>query len=152
MGRLVFLGGTVGKNDWRDGFIARIVSRGVPGTTIFNPVVADWNEEARRQEEEAKRHASHHIYYLADPKQEGNPLSAYSMVEAAIALHESPKNTVVVFDTEGMSGHALKAMKQTENVLRTRFPKAAIFSSTKDAEDWLVRQLTRSFFGRMIAA
>jgi hypothetical protein len=146
MAKLVFLGGTAAKNKWRDNFIANLVARGVAEEQLFNPVVADWNDEARRREEEAKANASHHVYYLADPQQDGNPISAYSLVEATVALYDRPKSTVVVFDTAGMQGHALKAMKQTEAVLRARHPKANIFSNPNDAVVWLANELTRGLF------
>jgi len=143
MGKLVFLGGTVAGNNWREGFIERLVARGVPSEAFFNPVVTDWNEEAQRREEEAKRKATHFLYYLADPMQEGNPLSGYSMVEATMALYDHQESAVVVFDTTGMDGHALKAMAQTEKVLRRRHPNANIFGSVQEAEEWLATELTK---------
>ena len=154
MAKLVFLGGTAGNNTWRDGFIDRLVARGVTKEKLFNPVVRDWNEAARAKEEVAKRVATHQLYYLADPMQEGNPVSAYSMVEATMALYDRPKTTVVVFDTAGLDSksHAAKAAKQAEMVLRARFPKANIFSDSKAAEDWLAGQLTKGVFGRLFAA
>lgn len=141
---LVFLGGTAANNDWRTGLIERVVARGVAKECLFDPVVKDWNAEAQAKEENAKRNASHHLYYIASPRQDGNPLSAYSMVEATIALAKHPENTVVVFDHEGMDGHPAKAMKQTEKVLRAEFPSGNIFGSPQEAEDWLVKELTRS--------
>ena len=152
MAKLVFLGGTAANNEWRHGFMNRLVGRGVELKQLFNPVVKDWNAAAQAKEEAAKRDASYQIYYLAAPMQDGNPLSAYSMVEATMALYDKPKTTVIVFDTSGMEGHALKAMKQTEKVLRVRHPNAKIFGTSKDAEDWLVGQLTGGIFTRLFAA
>ncbi len=105
--KLVFLGGTVAKNEWRNGFIEALVKRGVPRESLFNPDVKDWNKEAQQREEIAKKEAGYLVFYIADPKQEGNPLSAYSMVEATMALYDQSNRTVVVFDTEGMKeeGH-----------------------------------------------
>lgn len=141
MSKLVFLGGTAGGNPWRDGVIAALVARGVDPAALFNPVVNDWNEEAQRREEQAKAEASHLVFYIADPKQDGNPLSAYSMVEATMALYDKPERTVVVFDVEGMSGHPLKAMNQALKVLKARFPQANIFGTRHEAIDWLAAQL-----------
>lgn len=45
MSKLVFLGGTCGNNNWRDGFIARMVARGCPAEWFFDPVVSEWNAE-----------------------------------------------------------------------------------------------------------
>ncbi len=154
MAKLVFLGGTAGNNTWRDGFIDRLVARGVARETLFNPVVKDWNEAAQAKEEAAKRDASHQLYFLADPMQPGNPVSAYSMVEATMALYDKPKTTVVVFDTAGIDpkSHTAKAAKQAEKVLRARFPKANIFSDSQSAEDFLVGQLTKGVLRRLFAA
>lgn len=141
MKKLVFLGGTAANNNWRDGFIAALVGRGVSPNDIFNPVVKNWNEDAQRREEEAKAGASHLVFYLADPKQDGNPLSAYSMVEATMALYDKSERTVVIFDTDGMSGHSLSAMNQMLRVLRVRFPGANIFGTHQEAIKWLSSQL-----------
>lgn len=141
MSKLVFLGGTVANNNWREGFIERLVASGVNREVLFNPAVKDWNKEAQEKEEAAKKEASHFMFYIADPKQEGNPLSAYSMVEATMALYDNPQKTVVVFDTEGISGHALKATNQTLNVLKKRFPNCNIFATVAEAENWLVANL-----------
>jgi len=138
---LVFLGGTAANNPWREQFIADLVARGVDSTALFNPVVADWDEKAQAREEEAKAQATHHVYYIADPMQEGNPLSAYSMVEATMALYDRPDTTVIIFDTAGMGGHPLKAMNQAARVLVQRHPNANIFTSVELAKQWLVDQL-----------
>ena len=126
---LIFLGGTAANNDWRTPFTAALIDAGVHPTAIFNPVVKDWNEAAQAREEAAKANATIHVYYIADPKQEGNPLSAYSMVEATMALYDHIDTAVVVFDTTGMSGHPLKAMDQTRKVLSKRFPNASILAA-----------------------
>lgn len=138
----VFLGGTAANNDWRKGFIEALVSQGVSSEVLFNPVVADWNEEAQRREESAKAEASYLVFYIADPRQEGNPLSAYSMLEATMALYDKRERTVVVFDIEGMSGHPLKAMNQALKVLKKRFPDANIFGTPHEAVSWLVANLS----------
>ena len=146
MAKLVFLGGTVGNNPWRLGTIERLINRGIPKEWIFNPALppGTWTAADGAKEEVAKLKASHHLFYLADPKEEGNHLSTYSMLEANQALQDHPKRTVVVFDTEGMhkDGHPAKVMKQVEKNLRKRYPTGNIFGNPKDAEDWLVWQLT----------
>lgn len=138
---LVFLGGTCGNNPWRDAFIGDLAARGVDRNVFFDPVVPDWNEAAQRREEEAITQANYLVFYLADPRQDGNPLSAYSIVEAVMALYDAPATTVVVFDTGGMEGHPLKAMVQTRKVLKQRFPSANIFDTPEAAKDWLAAQL-----------
>jgi hypothetical protein len=130
---IVFLGGTVANNKWRARFTQALVACGVPTELIFNPVVENWDALAQAREEDAKRRAAVHVYYIASPMQEDNPLSAYSMVEATMALYDHGDTAVVIFDYYGMTGHPLKAMKQTEEVLRARHPAAKIFTGPRDA-------------------
>lgn len=147
MKKLVFLGGTVGNNNWRDLVIkslSELSSMQIDVSQIFNPVVKDWNDEAQAKEEEAKKNATHFLFYIADPKQEGISLSAYSMVEATMALYDNQEKTVVVFDEEGIAGHSLKAMKQTQKVLKARFPNANILASQSEALNWLKSELAEA--------
>jgi hypothetical protein len=142
MKKIAFLGGTCGGNVWRPDFIETLVKLGVPRDSLFDPVVADWNEEAQRREEEAKAAASHMIFYIADPRQEGINISAYSLVEATMALYDKPKTTVVVFDLSGIeNAHVIRALNQAMKVLRRRFPDAKIFANQQEAIDWLAGEL-----------
>lgn len=138
---LVFLGGTVGGNNWRTEFIQALVERGVPKDALFNPVVVDWNDEARAREERVKAEARYLLFYIANPNQEGNSRSAYSMVEATMALYDKPDRAVVVFDSRDVSGHPLKDMNHTFAILRERFPKGNMFLNYQDAIDWFVSHL-----------
>lgn len=130
---LMFLGGTCGNNHWRGPFIDTLVSLGVPRQNLFNPVVENWNREIQEEEERVKREASHHLYFLADPKLGSNSLSMYSAIEATMALYDRPESAIVVFDHSSLTGHALKASLQTERVLRARFPSALIFDDLSNA-------------------
>lgn len=135
--KLIFLGGTCGANNWRVSFIDELVKRGVKPEAIFNPVVPDWTPEDQAKEEDAKARATQMVFYIANPKQEGVNVSSYSLVEATMALYDSPETTVVIFDDDGITGHALKALKQSEKVLKKRFPSAAIYYDTGKALDFL---------------
>lgn len=147
----VFLGGTCGNNQWRLGFIAAAVAAGMPSETLFNPVVADWNEEAQQKEDSAKAAALVNLFYIADPL-DGTGLSAYSLVEATMALYDRPETTVVVLDSSGMTGHALKVMTKTAKDLRRRFDtigrKARIFDTSADA----LRSIVASYAGQHATA
>lgn len=145
---LVFLGGTCGGNNWRLDVIDQLVGLGVPSDALFNPVVANWDDAAAAAEERAKKEASHQVYYLADPQEPGNRLSAYSMVEATMALYDRPEDTVVVVDldsfvlpdVENKRNHAWKASNQTLQRLRERFPGAYIFGSQAELVNWVANQ------------
>lgn len=139
-GKLIFLGGTVGQNNWRESFIDGLHLVGYTDDEIFNPVVKDWDEEAQAAEDEAKEKADWFVYYLADPQQEGLNISGYSIWEAALALVDNPEKTVVVFDNEGLGEHAAKVQAKVEKDARKRFPDANIMSSPDDAINWFGSQ------------
>jgi hypothetical protein len=142
MKQLVFLGGTAGNNQWRDGFIQALIERGVPADVLFNPAVppGQWDEAGQAKEDEAKAHHTAMLFYLADPKEAGNPISTYSIFEAQAALYDHPETTVVVFDKTGMNGHPLKIMNKVEEQLRKRFPQGRIFSTPSEAINWLAER------------
>jgi hypothetical protein len=138
---VVFLGGTVGNNNWREQFAAELVAVGVPAEDIFNPVVKDWNDAARLAEEAAKKEAAFLMFYIANPQQEGLNISAYSLVEGTMGLYDKPEQTVIVFDLSGIdNAHVIKAMNQCQKVLKTRFPNANIFGTTQEAVQFLGKQ------------
>lgn len=141
----IFLGGTVGNNTWRDDLFTDLGDRGVDASTLFNPVVDDWNDEAAANEERIKNDPDTiHVYYIANPLQDGsdggivNPTSEYSWIEATMALYDKRARTVVVFDYQDVTAkHDLKDMKRTEQRLRERFPDAVIFNSYDEMVDWI---------------
>src|SRR4029450_4892381 len=102
---LVFLGGTSGKNRWRKGLIERLAARGVPREALFDPVVEDWNEAARKREERAKADAEVLFFYLGDPQEPDIPLSAFTLVEVTLAVCREPDRAIVVFDVDAVEGH-----------------------------------------------
>lgn len=144
----VFLGGTVAKNKWRDGFITRAVERGVSESVLFNPVTDNWDAAFQALEDSVKANADLMLFYLGDT-QDGSGLSVYSITEATMGLYDDPNRTVVVFDYTGIEGHALKAQTKIEKDLRKRFPQANIFGTLAEAEDFIVNRFTQ---GRAFAA
>ncbi|MGD8373897.1 MAG: nucleoside 2-deoxyribosyltransferase domain-containing protein [Candidatus Woesebacteria bacterium] len=141
MGKLVFLGGTCGNNNWRNGFVDRMVARGCRRGWFYDPVVADWNDEARRREDQVKKSADYLFFYLGDPMELGNSQSAYSMVEATMAQYDTAR-VVAVFDHTSLSAkHAVTASKKAYTDLSGRFPYAPIFEGLAETEDWLVSRL-----------
>jgi Nucleoside 2-deoxyribosyltransferase like len=139
--KIVFLGGTCGNNNWRDGIIDRFVARGVSREVLFNPVVADWNEAAQQLEDATKKEAAFNLFYLGDPQQEDNRVSFYSLLEATMGLYDQSDRTVVIFDTTGMPKAMEKSNTKACKDLKARFPHAPIFGSLAEAEDWLVAKL-----------
>jgi len=140
---MIFLGGTSGGNRWRAAFARRLAARGVPAEILFDPVVADWNEAARRREERVKRKAALLVFYLGNPRQKGLPLSAFSLAEAALALCRDSRRTLVVFDHASVRGHARKVYEQTEKLFRKRKGGAHLFKSLAEAQDWIVKHFAK---------
>lgn len=82
----VFLGGTCNGSTWREKLV--IPHLAVP---FFNPVVENWTEADRDNEERAKKEATYLLYVLT-PKQEG----IYSLVEAAVDVLKAADKFVVL--------------------------------------------------------
>jgi hypothetical protein len=138
----VFLGGTAGDNHWREEVvIPQLKARGVPEGLLFNPIVSDWNEEVQAREDEVKRTARYMLFVISNPMTPGNEVSAYSLIEAVMALYDDYSRTVVALDTTGMSPHVVKAMKKGFKDLRNRFPDAPIFDDITSAVSWLAYKL-----------
>jgi hypothetical protein len=133
MNPFIFLGGTVGNSKWRDLFTSRLIEAGVPAGRIFNPVVSNWTAESQEKEDAAKRSSNYLLFYICNTEQDGNPLSAYAMVEAVMHLYDQIDSTVVIFDTTGLEGHPLKALSKSEQDLRRRFPDGHIFLNLDEA-------------------
>lgn len=141
MKKQVFLGGTCGNNNWRDGLIQRLTELGVPLSALFNPVVDNWDEAAQAAEDAAKAESEYMLYYLGDPQQDDNRCSFYSLLEATMGLYDAPERTVVVFDTTGMPPHIVKSNNKACKDLMARFPEANIFATLAEAEAWLTAKL-----------
>jgi len=155
MNQTIFLGGTCGKNNWRDGLIDRLVARGIPQESLFNPVVLDWNEEAQKREDDLKAdpnvkmlyyfsHTQNEVDKLRSTEESGNYfLSFYSLFEAVTGLYDAPFRTIIVIDQTDIVPRAAKRLLKVANDLRRRFPGAPIFDSLSEAEDWLVADLIK---------
>lgn len=83
----VFLGGTTNNSNWRDTFIDILTSMGSK-LVCFNPVVANWNDQAIRVEKMIKEQAKHHVYVIT-PKMKG----IYSIAEAVESVFDRSHKT-----------------------------------------------------------
>jgi hypothetical protein len=142
----IFLGGTCGKNPWRESLvIPALLERGVQPDQIFNPVVSHWDETAQANEDAAKASPDYLVLFVLaspDPQTaEVTQVSGYSLVEAVMALYDAPERAVVFFDTTGMARKTAKGMRKAEQDLRQRFPQAPIFSDYAALIDWIASRL-----------
>ena len=138
----VFLGGTCANNRWREEIvIPALLKGGVPEHEIFNPNLEPgmWNEEAQALEDQVKQSCALMVYYIGDT-QDRTGVSLYSVVEATMALYDSPKRTVVVIDPEGTEGHVTKALNKILRDLRKRFPNAKIADNLQELIEFIVEK------------
>src|SRR5579885_2635587 len=69
MNDLIFLGGTIGCNHWREErVIPGLLARGVDPACLFNPVVDVWDQQARAREDCVNAQARYQVYVLASPE------------------------------------------------------------------------------------
>ena len=105
----VFLGGTVEGWNWRNDFIKMVNGK----FECFDPVVSDWNEEARKREEQYKSNSDFNLYVIT-PYIKG-VVSIYEVVEDSFIRPEktifaiSSKKGTKVFDR--MMGNSLFDIK-----------------------------------------
>lgn len=99
LSNVVFLGGTVSDEyDWRQKFIKLWKNSYVGDEEIelFNPIVENWTEEARKKEQEVKSTARINLFVIT-PEQSG----AFSFVEALESAMTLPgKTMMLVCDNE----------------------------------------------------
>jgi len=81
---LVFLGGTCNGSQWR-----KVLTDGLT-IAFFNPIVENWSDEAKAQEDEIKASADYNLFVFT-------PLHTgfFSFVEAAISAIKSPSRTIL---------------------------------------------------------
>lgn len=89
---LVFMGGTCADSNWRSILIEKCKSSKID---LFNPVVKDWNEDAKLREEEVKRTADI-LLFVITPRSH----SKFSIAEVVENAINNPLKTVYCFLNE----------------------------------------------------
>jgi hypothetical protein len=141
---MIFLGGTVGINTWREWVTLALIDQGIPEDVLYNPVVEHWTPEVQQREDEIKKTALM-LYVIASPApaSETTNVSAYSISEALMGLYDAPERTVVVFDYQGWPHSIAKRIKKIARDWQGRFPGAPIYESYDDA----IQRLVEVFHG-----
>lgn len=85
MKKQVFLGGTCNESDWRSRLIAMLE------IDYFDPVVSDWNDEARQNELKARQECDY-LLYVITPRMTG----VYSIAEVVDDSNKQPSKTILV--------------------------------------------------------
>jgi hypothetical protein len=96
----VFLGGTCANSKWRDKLIPMLK------INYFNPVVSNWNEEARKQEICERENDDYVLYVLT------RTYSTYSIAEVVDDSNKRPNKTICCIFNEELSNGKLAMSKQ----------------------------------------
>ena len=126
----VFMGGTCGDSKWRDRLVPQLTEQ----VDAFNPVVADWNEEAQKREDAHKANDDINLYVITPATD-----STYSFAEIAFSAVEQHDRTVVCFldEDNGKTNepHKAKAVKKLTKDLVAR--DVPVFSSLEELAEFL---------------
>jgi len=104
----VFLGGTCNGSDWREKILPLLQEQGID---YFNPVVDEWNKEARERELKARKTCDILLYCIT-PKMTG----CYAIAEMVDDSNKQPEKTVFIllcddhYDPPVMHGERGKSM------------------------------------------
>ena len=82
----VFLGGTVNGSTWRDALIEKL------NVDYYNPVVSEWNEEARQRELLERINCDYNLYVITPLM-----IGYYSIAEAVDDSYKKPGQTLYCF-------------------------------------------------------
>ena len=108
---ILFLGGTVGKSNWRNQLIPLLQKENL---SYFNPVVEDWNEEAQEKENQVKKSPNTIELYVITKEIKG----VYSIAEAVDASNKKPTKTIFLILREGFDEHSLKSLDATSRLIK----------------------------------
>ena len=124
----VFLGGTCNGSQWRESMIPKL------NIDYFNPVVENWDEEARQREIEARENSTYCLYVLT-PRGKG----LYSIAEVVDDSNKRPEKTIFVpLSTDEdivMDRTEWKHLKQVAQLVERN--GAMVFYSLQDAADYI---------------
>jgi hypothetical protein len=126
----VFLGGTCNGSTWRDKLIPML------DIEYFNPVVDDWNEEARL-EELTQRNECDFVLYVITPEIKG----VYSIAEVIDDSNKRPWKTIFAIlleDTELFDPQMLHSLYATADMVKLNL--GSVFYSLEDIADYLNEQ------------
>lgn len=107
----LFLGGTVGKSQWREEIIPFLEKENLE---YFNPVVKDWNQSAQEKEYEVKKSLNTVEAYVITKDMQG----VFSIAEAVDASNKKPEKTIFLVLREGFEKHQLKSLDATLDLIR----------------------------------
>jgi len=134
MGFKVFLGGTCSETNWRDKLKPLLV------TDYFDPVVKDWNDEAKINEEREKISCDL-VLIVITPQMKG----VFSIAEAVEVSNKNPEKLLfVVFNSwEGLyfSKSSIHSLNAVTNLIKNNGCKTIQYGDFKD--DFIIERLAK---------
>ena len=107
----VFLGGTCAESTWRERLINQLK------IDYFNPLVADWTEEAQEIEKQ-KRKSADYVLYVITPLMSGS----YSIAEVVDDSNKRPEKTIFCFlkedDGKEFDDSQIKSLKAVGELIK----------------------------------
>jgi len=124
----VFLGGTCGTSTWREKIIPHLE------IDYFNPIVPDWNEQARKEEEKQKSTSDYRLYVITPDSH-----SLYSIAEVVDDSNTFPDKTILTILRNTKNGeftkYEIKSLEAISKLVRNN--GARVFHSLLQTVDFL---------------
>lgn len=134
MTKHVFLGGTCNGSLWRNSIIIHLYDTDV---TYFNPVVDEWNDEAKANEIRQRENADF-VLYAITPKMTGS----YSIAELVEDSNKRPEDTIMVMLRDDMQDkfddHQWDSLISVGALVYNN--GAQVFDTLKQAADYMREQ------------
>jgi len=107
-GERVFLGGTWSETStWRDELIPQLK------ISFFNPIVKDWNEEAKKEEIKQRRRCDYLLYVITS-----DMTGVYSIAEVVDDSNKRPKKTVLCVIEDGFTESQLSSLNSVKEMVK----------------------------------
>jgi len=131
----VFLGGTWNGSTWRNEMIEYLSQFDID---YFNPVVDNWDDEARKIERFEKEHYCDYNLYVITPKMKG----FYSIAEVVDESNKQPEKTLFVWLENDENCHfdveQIMSLRSVRNLLERNGVKC--FNNLLDCACWMGQQ------------
>lgn len=127
MTKKIFLGGTANNSTWREELTSLLDSNKI---SYFNPIVADWNEQAQ-QEEIRQRQTCDFVLYTITKEM----LGFYAIAEVVDDSNKRPEKTIFCYLEEGFGKHQVKSLQATARMVKENGAK--VFTSLEEVAEYL---------------
>lgn len=130
---VIFLGGTTNGSDWREKFISiwkDSDSPSIKDIELYNPVVSDWNNSAKKKEDEVKSKARLNLFVITPEM-----LGVYSIAEAVECAHSSKVFFAVYDNRNAFLNKQLKSFEAVGEIIESHGGKCGIYVNDASGYD-----------------